>query len=41
MVKDIQFLARKADHYFHFVTVMPNLRSLEAYGLDCDSPLQL
>ncbi|AUT91284.1 universal stress protein [Proteus mirabilis] len=38
MVKDIQFLARKADHYFHFVTVMPNLRSLEAYGLDCDSP---
>lgn len=38
MIADIQFLARKPENYFHFITVMPNLRSLEAYGLNCDSP---
>ncbi|HCH51425.1 MAG TPA: universal stress protein [Proteus sp.] len=38
MITDVQFLARKPENYFHFITVMPNLRSLEAYGLNCDSP---
>lgn len=38
MITDVQFLARKQENYFHFITVMPNLRSLEAYGLNCDSP---
>lgn len=38
MIADIQFLGSKPENYFHFITVMPNLRSLEAYGLNCDSP---
>ncbi|MEQ5205572.1 universal stress protein [Proteus vulgaris] len=37
MIADIHFLASKPENYFHFITVMPNLRSLEAYGLNCDS----
>lgn len=37
MIADIQFLGSKPENYFHFITVMPNLRSLEAYGLNCDN----
>lgn len=35
MIGDIQFLARNPERHFHFITVMPNLRSLGAYGIDC------